>query len=248
MGVARVAVSGEQVGEFALATRTAARDVVTAPSALGGGVAVATDESVLVGALEHLDETGFGQAVALGRDGDALLAAGPDGHVARFTDSDGGWTTVAAVDADVRALDGDLVATSDGVSRVTDGTIQPVGLDDASDVAAGSVPHAATTTGLYKLGNGWLDVLDGDFRVVEITTDGGRVARGHAATPDTFFEYANGEWSACDVAGEVTDVAHGPRDYAITRDGTFLLRREADWHARALGLPEAVGVAVVADG
>lgn len=245
MGVARVAVSGEQVGEFSLASRTATRDVVTAPAALGGGVAVATDDDVLLGDTEDLADTGFGPAVAVGRWDDAVLAAGPDGTIASLNAPDGDWVRLATLDAEVRSLDGDLVAASDGVHRFTDDGLRPAGLTDAHDVAAGTLPHAATATGLYRLGNGWLDVLDGDVRVVAITTDGGRVARGHAATPDAFFEHRDGDWEACDVPGAVTDVAHGPRDYAITRDGTFLLRRDDGWHGHALGLPDAVGVAVV---
>lgn len=264
MGVARVSVSGEQVGEFGLTTQVTARDVVTAPPAAGQdddhgtGVAVATDEDVLLGDPDDLEPTGFGPAVALGRRDAALLAADETGRIAKWsadtgatTDTAGGddaWTDIATLDAGVRALDGDLVATSSGVYRFTQDAFQPAGLDDAWDVAAGLVPHAATSQGLYHLGNGWMDVLEGDFRVVEITADGGRVGRGHAATPDTFYEHRDGQWAECDVPGRVTDVAHGPRDYAITVDGSFLLRRDDGWHSRSLGLPDAVGIAVVGSG
>lgn len=245
MGVARVAVSGEQVGEFGLATREPARDVVTAPPDIGGGVAVATAEDVLVGDLASLTSTGFGPAVAVGRDGDYLVAAAEDGRIAGLGGPGEDWEDLAVLEADVRALDGDLVATSDGVHRVTTAGVQPAGLDDVHDVAAGTIPHAATTSGLYYLGNGWMDVMTDDFRVVELTTPQGRIERGHAATRDACYEHRDGDWVACDVTGEVTDVAHGPRDYAITRDGTVLLRRDAGWHARSLGLPDAVGIAVV---
>ena len=260
MGVARVSVSGEQVGEFGLASQVAARDVVTAPPAIGSsgddgpGIAVATDEDVLVGDPDALQPTGFGPAVTVGRRDDALLAADDSGQIAQWLpersksgDVEGRWDELAALDVDVRALDGDLVATSEGVCRFTQAALQPAGLDDAWDVAAGLVPHAATSQGLYHLGNGWMDALDGDFRVVEITADGGRVGRGHAATEDAFYEHQGGEWTACDVPGRVTDVAHGPRDYAITEDGSLLLRRDDDWHVRTLGLPDAVALAVVGE-
>lgn len=264
MGVARVSVSGEQVGEFGLATRESARDVVTAPPGTGQaddtgtGVAVATDEDVLIGDPDDLRPTGFGPAVAVGRRDGTLLAADDTGRIAQWTgdsaatttaggDGDA-WTDIATLDAVVRALDGDLVATRAGVYRFTKDAFQPSGLDDAWDVAGGLVPHAATSQGLYRLGNGWMDALDGDFRVVQITADGGRVGRGHAATEDGFYEHRDGEWTECDVPGRVTDVAHGPRDYAITEDGTFLLRRDDGWHSRTLGLPDAVGIAVVGSG
>lgn len=260
MGVARVAVSGEQVGEFGLATRTAARDVVSAPArhddateaGVAGGVAVATDEDVLLGDPDALTPTGFGAAVAVGRNDDDLLAADANGRIARWDDTPtaadepgGGWVDLATVDGEIRALDGDLVAASDGVHRVTPGGLRPAGLDDATDVAAGVVPHAATGEGLYRLGNGWLDVLDGAFEVVEITANQGRVGRGHAATRDAFYEHQEGDWVVREVPGRVTGVAHGPRDYAITADGTFLLRRDDGWHGHALGLPDAVGLAIV---
>lgn len=254
MGVVRVAVSGEQVGEFGLATQVSARDVATAPAAAGGGVAVATDTDVLVGDADAPTATGFGPAVAVGRNGDDILAAGEDGRIARWdgagtTSGDGArggeWEDLATLDAEIRALDGDLVAASDGVHRFTTDGLRSAGLEDVNDVAAGSVPHAATTSGLYRLGNGWLDALEGDVRVVAVTADGGRVVRGHAATSDRFFEHRGGDWVERTVPGRVTDVVHGPRDYAITADGTFLLRRDDGWHGQALGLPDAVALAVV---
>jgi len=253
MGVARVSVSGEQVGEFGLAVQVEARDVAPIPPAVGGGVAVATDEDVLLGGLDTLTASGFGSAVAVGRNDD-LIAADADGRIARWAgavdqngEPVGEWEALATVDAEIRALDGDLVAARDGVHRFTTDGLQPAGLDDAHDVAAGSVPHAATADGLYRLGNGWLDVLDGDFRAVEITPNRGRVGRGHTATDEVFYEHRGGEWVEHDVPGTVTDVAHGPRDYAITRDGTFLLRRDDGWYSRTLGLPDAVAIAVVTE-
>ncbi|PSQ02501.1 hypothetical protein BRC94_02090 [Halobacteriales archaeon QS_5_70_17] len=195
-GLARVEVSDDLVGRFGLVERCAARDV----AAVGDGVAVATDEDVLVG-RETLSEAGFGPATAVG------------------------------------VADGDLVAAGErGVARA--------GLDDARDVTAAGVPLAATADGLYRLGNGWMDELDGAFRTV--ASDG---RRAHAATADALYARAPGEtdWTPGEVPadGTVVDVGYGERVYAVTGDGTFLVAAEDGWRTRSLGLPEVAALAVV---
>ncbi|MFC5971529.1 hypothetical protein ACFPYI_09320 [Halomarina salina] len=253
MGLARVSVSGDLVGEFGLADRRPVRDV----AARDGTLAVACDEDVLVGAT--LDETGFGPADAVGfdRSGD-LLAAG-EGRVARYTvDDDAGsetWTTLGECE-DVRAVDGDLVATADGVFRVTDDGLSHAGLDDARDVTIRPVPRVATADGLYQLGNGWMDDGEGSFSVV--ASDGDRT---HAATDDALLELLDGEWATVDlpVSERVAGVAYADQCYAVTEAGTFLVEgereddgddeasersAEREWHSRTLGLPDVRGVAV----
>jgi hypothetical protein len=241
IGVVTVSVSDDIVGEFGVAHRCSARDVAArgrsgderrdGPPAVG----VATDEAVLDGAFEPL---GFGPAVAVGFDGDDLLAASPDGRLERL--DGGGWRDLGAV-GDVRAIDGDLVATADGVYRALDDDVRHVGLDDANDVAAADPPLAATGTGLYGLGNGWLDLLDGDVRVV-----GADGERAHAATDDVLFARRGDEWreESLPVDGPVVDVGYGEGTYAVAADGTFLVTVGDGWRHRGIGLRSVNGLAV----
>lgn len=232
-GVARVEVSDDIVGEFALEHRGTAADLAAAD----GRLAVATPEDVLVSDGGGFAETDFGPAAAVGfRDG--LVAAG-DGRVARR--EDGEWTTLGRVDG-VQAIDGDMVAADTGVHRL-DGT--HVGLSAANDVSTAADPLAATDDGLYYLANGWMAALDGPFEVV-----GGHAGgRAHAATADTLYERAAGgdEWTPVElpVGGPVADVAYGDATYAVTRDGTFLADAGDGWRHRSLGLPDVSAVAVV---
>jgi len=246
-GVARVSVSGDIVGEFALVRRCTARDVAAA----GARLAVATDEDVLVGPPDDLAGTGFGPSTAVGfRDG--TVAAG-GGRVARLRESEAGdgssgtmdreWDELGRV-ADVRAVSGDLLAAASGVHRL-DGT--HVGLSDAHDVTTAGTPLAATGDGLYRLGNGWMNVLDGEFRAV--ASDG---KRAHAATPDALYEHRDGEWDAVDIPVDesVVGVAYGEGEaqavYAVTADGTVLVDAGDGWQSRSLGLPGACAIALPA--
>lgn len=229
-GVARVEVSADTVGEFTLAHRCDARDVAGAD----GRLAVATAEDVLVGTGEGVEPTGFGPADAVGYH-DAPLAAG-NGRLARYDDS--GWTTLASI-ADVRAIDGDLVAAADGVHR-TDGS--HVGLDAVRDVATSGGPLAAAESGLYYLANGWVQALDGRFDVVASGT-----AAAHAAGGDTLYERgASGDWTAVDlpVSEPIADVGFGEATYVVTETGTFLANAGDGWRHRSLGLPDVAAVAV----
>ena len=247
LGVAVARVSGDTVGEFTLVERCTARDVATTAR----GVAAATDEDVLVGDAGGFEETGFGAAVAVASyDGD-VLAAGDDGTIARY---DGDWTTVGTVDAAVRALDADLVAAADGVHRITDDGLVPAGLDDVRDVAAAGVPHAATPVGLYHLGNGWLDAVDGDFRVVAsdpVTASAGELGRAHAATADALYAHSDGDWQPLDlpVDEQVADVAYAAdAPIVLTEAGTLAVDAGDGFRHRSLGLRDARALAVVAEG
>ena len=233
LGVAVVAVSADIVGEFSLAHRCTARDVAAGPDSL----AVATDEDVLESAAGGYEPTDFGPAVAVGFDGDDLLAAGPEGRVARREGGD--WTTLGTVEG-VRAIDGDLLASAAGVYRVGDG-LDHVGLADARDVATGGTPLAATDDGLYYLGPGWAKGLDGAFRAVASSPE-----RGHAATADALYEGDGEDWDACDLPTDesVVGVTHGTGTYAVTDQGTVLVDAGDGWRSRALGLPGVSGLAV----
>jgi hypothetical protein len=246
LGVTVARISGDKVGEFTLEHRCTARDVAGTTR----GVAVATSEDVLVGDGEDFDATGFGPAVAVaGYDG-GVLAAGEDGRVAHY---DGDWTDRGSVDGDVRALDADLVAASDGVHRVTSDGVDHAGLDAVRDVAAPGVPQAATSEGVLRLGNGWLDSLAGDTRVVAAdpaSAEPGAVGRAHAATPDACYEYGDGDWTerSLPVDERAADVAYAvDATVVLTTDGTLAVDAGDGFRHRSLGLRDAHAVAVVAE-
>ncbi|WP_338740716.1 HVO_0234 family beta-propeller protein [Haloplanus salilacus] len=245
-GVVVASLSADRVGEFRLDHRTAARDV----AANGDRRAVATDEDVLVGRYEP---TGFGPAVAVGFDGDDLLAAGPDGRVARLDD---GWTTLGTVETP-RAVHGGMVAAADGVWMVDQG-LRNVGLGDVRDVHGRGMPLAATDDGLYRLGNGWMDERSDAFGVVSVDsaerrsassrTQSGDAAddRAHAVGEDgTFVREAVGEWRAVETPGDPVDVAYTDRaTVAVTEGGTLLADAGEGWRTRELGVGGVSALAV----
>ena len=260
VGVLAVDVAADRVGRFGVAHRCDPLDV----AAGGGRVAVATVDDVLLRepGAEDFAGAGFGPAAAVGFDGDAPVAASPDGDVSRLDvegtgggdaddtidDAGDAWTDLGHLDADVRAIDGRLVAAADGVYRLPG--LDYAGLDDVRDVAA-TGPLAATGDGLYSLGNGWLDEVDGDFQVVTVApgrTGGAGAATGtaHAATDGAFFERADGEWRAVDlpVDGAVVDAAYGDVAYAVTAEGDVVADGEDGWRAHPLGVDGVVGCAV----
>jgi len=245
LGVTRVETAGGQVGRFSLEHRCSARDIAGA----SGEIAVATDDSVLISTDDGFARTGFGPATAVGYDADGLLAAG-DGRVARYTADN--WRDLGAV-ADVRAIDGDLLAAANGVYGLPDCAY--LGLHDAADVAPG---FAVTASGLYARGGSaatvdtgeqWTELRPGDHAVV--ASDDGRA---HAADGDSLVELVDGKWRPCElpVRERVVDVTYGADTYAITEAGTFLVDTADDatadgrggWRSRSLGVPEVVGVAV----
>ncbi|WP_254521684.1 HVO_0234 family beta-propeller protein [Natrinema caseinilyticum] len=264
IGVVRVRVAGDTVGEFGLCERCAARDV----AATRRRIAVATDEDVRMveledgpdadapgaGGDETFAETGFGPAVAVGFDGDELLAAGPDGRLARLPADADEWTTLESdTGAAVRAIDGGLVGTDAGVYRVHGGGLDHAGLTDVRDVSAAGVPLAATGNGLYKLGNGWMTAIEGAFETVaaDPRSPRGKLERAHAVSGDEIYEYEiDGEWTARKgVHGgddRVVGFGYGDTVYAVTERGTFLSAVDDDWRTRTLGVTDVTGVAIPA--
>ncbi|MCU4972406.1 hypothetical protein OB955_06600 [Halobacteria archaeon AArc-m2/3/4] len=245
IGVVRVAVADDIVGEFSLVERCVARDVAATAST----VAVATDEDVIVRSLEGASEreeengsedeldgkadaetftrTDFGPATAVGFDGDDLLAAGSDGRVGRRSEDEREWETLESADTDleVRAIDGDLVGTAGGVFRVHDGELEHAGLTDVRDVSADGIPQAATADGLYTLGNGWLEAHGREFDVVtaDPASEPGTLRRAHAVSGLSVYEHADGEWlEYARTSVPVVDLAYGETVYAVTGRGTFL--------------------------
>lgn len=251
LGVAVARVSQDKIGEFSLVERCTARDV----AATERGVAAATTEDVLLTNGDGFEETGFGPAVAVTDYAGDVLAASEDGRLGRYT---GEWTEVGSVDGEVRALDADLVAASDGVHRVTDDGLSAVGLDDVRDVAAAGVPLAATSDGLYRLGAGWMHAADGAFEVAvsdPVTASASGLGRAHAATADDLYEHAAGEdadaWQARDlpVGDSVADVAYATDGVIVLTEGGALAVDVGDgFRHRSLGLRDAAALAVVAEG
>lgn len=256
VGLLSVAVAGDSVGEFGLYRRCRARDVAVK----SGRLAVATDDALLLAsrgvreAAPELEETGFGPAALVGFDGEGLLAAAPDDRIARLRD--GEWTTLASSDAhDVRAIDGDLIATADGVCRVQEGKLEPAGLADVRDVSAAGIPLSATGDGLYALGNGWLRSVEGAFDTVcaDPESEPGTLARAHAAAGERVYEHVEGDWhDRGEAPGRIAGFAHGDRAYAVTEDGEFLAGETGDnvgeWRSNPLGVRDVSGLALAGSG
>ncbi|ELY45679.1 HVO_0234 family beta-propeller protein [Natronorubrum sulfidifaciens] len=263
IGVVRVRVAGDTVGEFGLCDRCTARDIAATERA----VAVATDEDVrlLVPSADDdestaddpaIVETGFGPAVAVGADDAGLLAASPDGGIARLegelTAADGDWNTLESDGiGTVRAIDRDLIGTDSGVYRVHDGGLDHAGLTAVRDVSAAGVPLAATADGLYKLGNGWMEILEGSFEVVAADphTDPGRLTRAHAVSGETVYAYSEDGWQVYDRSSEpIVGIGYGETCYAVTERGTFCSATPDDdtgqWRSRTLGIGDVTGLAV----
>lgn len=229
VGLARVSISADIVGEFSLERRGS----TTAVTAVDGRFAVGTSEDVFVDTDDGFEGTGFGGAVALGNQ-DGLVVS--DGE--RIARHNGSWQTLSELES-VRSIDGGMAAADSGVHRL-DGT--HVGLDDVVDVSAAGTPLAATDDGLYYLANGWMRALEGSFRTV--ASDG---ERAHAATEDTLYERdVDGTWHPVDlpVDGAVVDVAYDGGAYAVTVDGTCLANAGDGWRHRSLGLTGVAGIAL----
>jgi hypothetical protein len=176
------------------------------------------------------------------------------------------WQTVGTV-TEPRAVDGRLIAGSDGLHRVRDGTLESVGLSDAHDVVAHPVPYAATATALYSLGNGWQTVLHGEFRAVAAGSDGDRIA---AATPEAVYtrggpwsgdrvdsteegatpgEVASaGSWQRHAESGVVALAVAGDSLLAVTASGSLRVTVGDGWRGRTLGVPDVSAVVVLGEG
>lgn len=240
-GVIAVSTSDDHIGGFGIEHRCTARDLAVAD----GRLAVATDEAVLLAGEEGYESTGFGPAVAVGFDGDGdLLAADPEDRIAR---RDGGWTTVGTLDTEINGIDGDLLATAEGVYRAGETDLQSVGLDTVADVSASGVPLAATDDGLYRLGNGWMNEIDGAFRAVSAPpADPGVLDRACGATDDELFVYADSEWADAEFSGSgIADVAVAEPVYAVTADGTFFVNAGEGWRSQVLGIGGVAAMTVM---
>jgi hypothetical protein len=256
-GVVVVNVSDDLVGEFSLARQCEPRGV----AAGGGEVAMATTEDVLTLAGGAFEPTGFGPAVAVDIADGSVVAADEAGRIARLETPEVGasggdagdeeaetevastvdWATVGTVEGSVTAIDWPFVATDSGLVRARDGELRDAGLTAVNDVAAAGIPLAATDDDLYKLGNGWMSVLNGAFQTVE--SDG---SRAHAASGGTLYA-DEGEWQELDVSvsGPIAGVAYtATATVCVTETGTLALSVGDGWRTRMLGVGGVVGVAV----
>ncbi|MFB6113142.1 MAG: hypothetical protein ABEJ58_03435 [Halodesulfurarchaeum sp.] len=239
-GVTVLDVAGDSVERYALVEDCTALDVTR----VGSRVAVATPDDVLVGDGSEFEESGFGPAVAVG--GDPLLAADPSGNLSRLGVE---WESIGSLDTNVTAIDGDLVGTEDGVFRVVDGDVEHVGLSDVTDVAAGGIPHAATEDGLYKLGAGWMRVLEGSFTLVAAASESEEtLRRAHAATAEELFQFDGEDWTRwhIPVDSPVAGIDYGESVYAVFEEGTMITVADGEWRTRSLGLRDVTGLLVMA--
>lgn len=250
-GVASISIVGEQVGEISLGYRDPARDVVT----IGERIVVATPENVVALVDGEVTELGFGPATAVGVDPHGAILAGSEGTLARYEDGDAeaedGWRTIGSV-GEIRAIDGDLVASSEGVYRLVSDELRYSGLDDVADVSSAGTLRAATPGGLYTLGNGWLKTVDGAFSVVtgaSRPTSTGTGERAHAVGTAGLYEYAAEGWQRCvlPVEERVVDVAYGTGVYAVTDEGTLLTDAGEGWRGHPLGVRGVRAIDVAGD-
>lgn len=235
VGVVRVAVSDDLVGEYGVVRRGTARDVAV----VDGRVVVATDQDV----VDDGAATEVGPALAVGTDArGGVLAVAVDGTARQPSGPALGSVPNA------RAVAGGLVAASDGVYRVGD-DVSHAGLDDVRDVAGGTgatPPLAATATGLYALGPGWSRRVEGGFAAIAVgpdgavaLDDGGRV---HLSVADGTGRRPLDAWErlpSLPATVDPVDVGRGAGvTYVAGRDGRFAVRLDGvEWRTRMLGAP-----------
>jgi hypothetical protein len=247
-GLVTVAVSDGRVGEFGIATECSPADLSAAARADARDpslLAVATDRDVLLAEtteIDALEPTGFGPAPAVTVHEGRPMAADPAGELSSYRDA--GWESIGELPGSATALDGDLVGTAEGVFRLIEGGIRPAGLADVTDVArAAGMPLVATGDGLYELGNGWLDALEGAYDLVTGAPDG----RAHVAGPGGTYTRENGAWAPLELPrqSDVAAVAYGARTFVLTAAGDLYIEAEAGWARTPLGIEGIVGAVVL---
>ncbi|WP_144923038.1 HVO_0234 family beta-propeller protein [Halorubrum salsamenti] len=268
-GVVRVALSADKVGAFDMVARDPARDAAVLPRDGGPDlVGIATGDGLRVADVGDdpefepvtADPVGSKSIVAVGVHDDAFLVAGEDGEIDRIAVDDEGsepTTTSVGTVSDPRAIDGPLVAAGDGVHRVTGGdsagatrALTAVGLDDARDVAGAGMPLAATGSGAYWLGNGWMTALEGDATAVAADGDGHAMA---VIDGDLFVHADDGAewdgetWTVADLPVDEEPVAlgYGPGvSVAVTDVGTLCVDAGDGWRHQVVGVRGVASVAL----
>jgi len=282
-GVVRVALSADKVGAFDMVAREPARDVAVLPRDDEPDlVGIATADGLRVALVgddpefEPIDaDTGAAvAAVAAGVHDGAFLVAGEEGEIDRVAvEGADGAPTAAAVTrvgsvSEPRAIDGPLVAAADGVYRVTEGdgaaaatdasaarALTAVGLDDARDVAGAGMPLAATGSGLYWLGNGWMTAREGAAEAVAADGDGHAMAvldgdllvhAGDASGTEAVAWDAE-TWGETELPVDEDPVAlgYGPGiSVAVTAAGTLCVDAGDGWRHQVVGVRDVAGVAL----
>jgi hypothetical protein len=241
LGVLAVSIAGGRVGTVSLRSQRAAFDVLAGEDR----VIVATGTDVFGLEPDRDPEAlGFGPARAVALDGNGRVLAASETGVARLTDD--GWREVA-IEGDrgiaIRALDGELLATDQGVYRITDDRLAYSGLDNAYSVSTGG-PYAGTATGLYRLANGWERTLDGRISFVSATAD-----RAHAVSSAGLYERTDAGWQqrSLPIGAEesIRAVAYGSETYAVTGAGTLLIDEGGTWRTHPLGATDVRALSVM---
>ena len=269
-GVVRVALSADKIGAFDMVARDPARDAAVLPRRAGPDLlGVATPEGLRVASV--VDDPAFDPVdadpvasdplVAVGVHDGAFLVAGEGGAVARVDPGDDGTdptATAIGTAPEPRAIDGPLVAASDGVHRVTE-PVKPsaapdlvaVGLGDARDVAGAGMPLAATAEGVYWLGNGWMTALEGDATAVAADGDGHAMAvvEGDLFVHDGADEWEAETWTAATLPVDEVPAAlgYGPGvSVGVTDAGTLCVDAGDGWRHQVIGVRDPAGVALSA--
>jgi hypothetical protein len=233
LGVAQVSLAGGRVGHAALLERCTAASVVVDETRVVAG----TRHGVLVDGGDGFDRLGESfdvAAVGLGGGPEDILAGGADGRV-RAHRPDDGWETVGTVSGASR-FDSGVLAAASGVYRVTGG-LDPLGLADARDVAAGERLFAATEEGIYRRDDGAWD-REHDRPTTAVVAD---ADRAHAIDDRGLLERAGGSWERVETPAAPVDVAYADSPCAVTPDGRVLLGERSDttlhgWRSSPLGL------------
>ncbi len=235
LGLLTVRLAEDRVGDFGIARRCSPQDIASS----GRQVALAA-EDVYLGDENGSKPTDFGPCVAVG-DNSGLIAASPHGDLARYETESSQWEEVGTLSA-VTAIDGDLIGTRSGIYRLPE--LTPVGLDQVRDIETTGLPLAATKNGLYRLGNGWMDVLDGDFQMVSAPANDAFPT--YAATHTTCYEHQDGDWQPLELptTAPIVDAAFGDCPYLLAADGTLIAHAGDGWRTHPLGVTGAVGIVI----
>ncbi|MFC6890956.1 HVO_0234 family beta-propeller protein [Halorubrum trueperi] len=263
-------VAREPARDIAVLPRKENPDLIGAATADGLLVAAVGDDPEFEpfdSGTEGSDRIGAEPAVAVGACDGAFLVAGEDGGIDRIavgdatampgdSSEDSTATRIGTV-RDPRAIDGPLVAAADGVYRIvesdgigSDLELSAVGLDDARDVAGAGMPLAATASGLYWLGNGWMTARSGDAAAVAADGDGHAMAVVDGdllVHPEDAVEWETDTWRAAElpVDEEPTALGYGPGvSVAVTAAGTLCVDAGDGWRHQVVGVREVEGVAL----